>query len=237
LTTTFDRKLFIILTTAFVFATVIGTLSHEFGHYIVAKSLGYKANIHYASTDWYDPGTVGSMNAVISKYWKQIEEGASFPGKEKYERLVHKYSNDALLITTGGPLQTILTGTIGLILLFVWKDSSKAAQKLTLRQWMLVFITLFWMRQTTNLIAWLGSYLVTKEFSYKTDEIKIALKSGLPFWSLTTITGIIGVIILCAVIFKFVPKIQRQTFVSSGIVGGVTGYVLWLYLAGAILLP
>jgi len=150
LTRTFDRKLFIILIAAFVFTTVIGTLSHELGHYIVAKSLGYKANIHYASTDWYDPGTVDSMNAVISKYRKQIEDGASFPGKEKYDRLVHKYSHDDALITIGGPVQTILTGIIGLILLFVWRNSFRSRQKLTSRQWMLVFITLFWLRQTAN---------------------------------------------------------------------------------------
>ncbi len=230
MTKTFDRKLFVFLATAFILATVIGTLSHECGHYIVAKSLGYKANLHYASAYWYDPGSFDSINALTTKYWKQIEEGSSFPGKEKYDQVIRKYSNDGLLITVGGPLQSLLTGTIGLMLLFVWKKSFKAEQNLTPRQWTLVFITLFWLRQAANLIVGLGSYLLTKELSYKGDEIKIALKLGLPFWSLIIITGSIGILVLLIVIFKFIPKRQRQTFLLSGVAGGVTGYILLLYL-------
>jgi len=218
-------------------ATVIGTLSHEFGHYIVAKSLGYKANLHYASAHWYDPGSFDSIDAITSKYRKQIEEGSSFPGKEKYDRLILKYSNDGLLITIGGPLQTLLTGTIGLMLLFVWKNSFRSGQNLTPQQWTLVFITLFWLRQAANLIVWLGSYLLTKELSYKGDEIKTALKLSLPFWSLIIVTGLIGIFVLLIVVFKFIPKTQRQTFILSGIVGGTAGYILWLYLLGPVLLP
>ena len=47
-----NKKLFLYLTLTFIVATVVGTLSHEFGHYIVAKSLGYDADIHYAFTTW-----------------------------------------------------------------------------------------------------------------------------------------------------------------------------------------
>jgi hypothetical protein len=233
----FDKRLLTILSFAFIIATIIGTLSHEFGHYIAAKSLGYKARIHYASADWYDPGLFESIDTITSKYSKQIEEGSSFPGKEKYDQVIRKYSNDNRWITIGGPLQTLLTGTIGLILLFAWKKSFKSKQKLTPRQWTLVFITLFWLRQAANLIVWFGSYLLTKKFSYKGDEIKIAVQTGLPFWLLLIVTGVIGIIILYGVIFKFIPKPQRQTFVLSGIIGGVAGYILWLYLLGPVLLP
>ena len=50
-----DKKLFIVLFLSFIAATVIGTVSHEFGHYIVAKYFGYDAQIHYASTHWQSP--------------------------------------------------------------------------------------------------------------------------------------------------------------------------------------
>jgi len=59
----------------------------------------------------------------------------------------------------------------------------------------------------------------------------------LPFWLLAAITGVIGFFVLYVVVFKFIPQQQRLTFVSSGIVGGVAGYVLWLYLPGPLLLP
>ncbi|MFI5131972.1 MAG: M50 family metallopeptidase [Chitinophagales bacterium] len=201
----FDKKLFILLSLAFIIAAIIGTLSHEFGHYIVAKGLGYKASIHYAHT---------SLDGGLSES-----------------------SNNRVLILSGGPLQTILMGMIGLLLLELRKRSFKTKARLTRGQWVLIFITLFWLRQTANLFVWLGDYLLTKQFSYSMDEIRIALELGLPFWSLAAITGLTGLVILCIVIFKFIPTPQRQTFILSGIIGGVTGYILWLYLLGPVLLP
>lgn len=233
----FDKRLFILLGFAFIIATVAGTLSHELGHCIVAKSKGYKATVHYASMNWYDAESSGYLDFIYSQHEKQIEEGASFPGKEKYDQLTRKYSNDSLWITLGGPLQTLLTGTIGLLLLFVWKNSYKSRHELGPRQWALIFITLFWLRQTANLVVWFAAFLLTKEFSYRGDEIRLSLQLGLPFWLLTTVTGGIGIIILCIVIFKFIPKTQRFTFILSGIVGGTAGYILWLYLLGPVLMP
>jgi hypothetical protein len=232
----FDKRLFILLSFAFIIATIIGTLSHEFGHYIVAKGLGHKARIHYASVGSDAPASFDSMYTIISKYREQIEDGSSFPGKEKYDQLARKYSNDNLMITTGGPLQTMLTGTIGLMLLFVWKNSFRSRHPLSPGQWTLVFITLFWLRQTANMILGLGTFVLTKRSPYS-DEIGIAWNLGLPPYLLLIVTGVIGFIILCIVIFKFIPKNQHLTFVLSGIAGGVAGYVLWLYMLGPVLLP
>lgn len=44
-----DVRLFIYLSIGFVLATVIGTVSHEGGHYIAAKHFHYAAKMHYAS--------------------------------------------------------------------------------------------------------------------------------------------------------------------------------------------
>ena len=231
LTVQFDKRRFIILSFAFILATVVGTLSHEFGHYIAAKSLGYEASIHYGYVD-YGEGFYDSINKITSQYRKQIEKGESFPAKDRYDGFIR----ESLWMSIGGPLQTLFTGTIGLILLLVCRKSFNVRQKLIAWQWVLIFITLFWLRQTANMIVWMATFISTKHVPYS-DEIGIALKLGLPFWSLTTITGVIGIIILYVVIFKFIPKAQRQTFVLSGIMGGVTGYVLWLYLLGPVLLP
>jgi len=237
MTKTFDKKLFAVLVFVFVFMTAIGTVLHELGHYVVARGLGRKARIHYAASVSGDASQLDSINAIYSKYKEQVEQGLDFADKKKYETLVQSYIRDDLWISAGGPLQTMLTGTIGLILLVVWKRSFATNLRLRPWQWMLVFPTLFWLRQSANFVVWLGSYLITKEFSFRSDEVRIALQLNLPFWSLTFITGLMGLYVLAVVIFKFIPKPQRLTFMVSGIVGGITGYFLWLEILGPVLIP
>ena len=48
-----EFRKFIILTFIFILFTPIGTISHEYGHIAVAKLLGYKTTLHYASMNWY----------------------------------------------------------------------------------------------------------------------------------------------------------------------------------------
>jgi hypothetical protein len=232
-----NTKLFLALFVAFVIATVIGTLSHEAGHCIVAKCLGYHPRLHYGYMIAGDNELNDSINAIEQKYEKQLEEGSSFPAREKYDRLIQKSLKEGLWITIGGPAQTMLTGTIGFILLLIWRRSFRKMQRLNFRQWIIIFIALFWLRQAANLATWLGGYLVTNHFSSRGDEIRIALGLGLPFWSLAAITGATSLLVLCIVVFKFIPRPQRLTFLLSGMVGGVTGYVLWLHLLGPILMP
>ena len=116
-----NAHLFLKLFFAFILMTIIGTLSHEFGHCVVAQYLDYEVVLHYASMNWFPKST-----QIIGK-------------------------NDAFFITLGGPLQTIITGTTGLILLFIFRKSFYSKEKLFLWQWIMIFITLFWLRQLANL--------------------------------------------------------------------------------------
>jgi hypothetical protein len=68
-------------------------------------------------------------------------------------------------------------------------------------------------------------------------RIRLARYLELPNWTISSVTALIGAIVLTEVIFKFIPTHQRLTFIASGIVGGVTGYILWLHLLGQILMP
>lgn len=45
-------KFAIIIYISFIIFTIIGILSHEFGHFIVGRYLGSKTSIHYVSTSW-----------------------------------------------------------------------------------------------------------------------------------------------------------------------------------------
>ncbi len=43
------KKSFFIFTITFMLFAVIGTLTHEYGHILAAKSFGYKTYLHYGS--------------------------------------------------------------------------------------------------------------------------------------------------------------------------------------------
>lgn len=192
-------KLFFYLTIGFIAAIVIGTFTHESGHYIAARSMGLDARINYVTT--------------------------SLAVKER-----PLTTQEAFLFTLGGPLQTLLTGTIGLLLLMRYRRSFLSTTRLSFRQWLFLFLSFFWLRQIINLICWLGYYLLRGQFSYRADEIVLARHLGLPFWSLISTTGVISAIILAIVVFRFVPVSQRFTFILSGLVCGIAGYIVWLEL-------
>ncbi len=233
----FNKRLFLWLSLAFVFATVIGTLTHECGHYVVAKSFGYHARINYAFTLWYDPNNIEFTNSTYSKYQKEIETDRDFPEKEKYMKIIEMHNRNGFWIGLGGPLETMLTGTIGLIFLFLFRKSFENQTKLTLKQWLLIFISLFWLRQLANFVGWVGYYMVTGELRERMDEIHISTHFNLPQFTIPALTGLIGVIVLLTVIFKFVPTKQRLTFIASGLVGGIIGAILWLGLLGKVIMP
>lgn len=203
---TLDKHLFIWLFLSFIGATVIGTLSHELGHYVVAESLGYDAQIHY-----------GAMGVVQS------------PADIR--------PSDGFWITFGGPLQTMLTGLIGLLLIFLYRERFRVAESLEVWQWLIVFIALFWLRQTANLTTWIGGYLWRGSWSGRGDEIRLARDLGIPEWTILSFTGLIGLIVLAFVIFKIIPDRQRWTFILAWLFGSITGYVLWLEVLGRVVMP
>ena len=47
-----DVRTFLPFTLSFILFTIIGTLSHEGGHILVAKALGYQTKLHFASMSW-----------------------------------------------------------------------------------------------------------------------------------------------------------------------------------------
>jgi len=136
-----------------------------------------------------------------------------------------------LLILIGGPLQTVLTGTTGLLLLFLYRRKFDREIKLLPGQWLFVFLTLFWLRQSANLL--MGS--VSR--SGRDDESRIAAYLGLPSSSIGMATGIAGLLILAVVVFRFIPRQQRLTFLAAGLAGGVAGFWLWLIKLGPVLMP
>ncbi|GHA37071.1 hypothetical protein GCM10007103_18010 [Salinimicrobium marinum] len=48
-------KPLIFLSLTFVLFTAIGTISHEYGHIVIAESLGYDTTLHYGSMNYNNP--------------------------------------------------------------------------------------------------------------------------------------------------------------------------------------
>lgn len=202
------QKLLMKLLVIFVLMTVVGTLSHEFGHFVVVEILGMDGEIHYS-------------------YMRTI----------KNENYRHLFKWESILISLGGPIQTMLTGTIGFLLLYEFKNEILKRSRLERKHWAMVFMAMFWLRQTAISFMIIAVYLFQGLIMQKGDESRISLKLGLPVFTLDIITGFVGLIIISIVIFKFIPISQRFTFILSGFAGGVLGYVLWMEILGPKILP
>ncbi|OYU97456.1 MAG: hypothetical protein CFE21_03955 [Bacteroidetes bacterium B1(2017)] len=230
----FKRSIFLIIT--FILMTVVGTLTHELGHYSISKILGYNASINYQSSSYWDNDFNKYLSDTYEKYENEILNNTDFPGKEEYLEKVRKYETDTFWIILAGPLETILTGTIGLLLLFVFRKKYITPQKVHLIAWATIFISLFWLRQVANLFMAVMSLLISGKPSQRGDEMRLANYLDINIWTIQIITGLIGIGVL-VIVLRLLPKAILLTFLISGLVGGILGYYLWLIKFGPLIMP
>ncbi len=246
----FKLKPFLILSICFVLFTVIGTVSHEHGHILVAKAYGHTTVLHYGSMDYYPSGYFSDED-----YTGLVELHNKYKGKEKkdwteedlkefYNRnqaLRSKYDREwkkgRLGIRLGGPIQTMLTGILGLAIIF-YRRLKIREKGLRTFDWLAVFLSLFWLRQVFNLLVSIGSEIISPNGTwFSGDEYYLSKDLGIWSGSISLATGIIGAVIASIVIFVFVPKKLRLSFIASGVIGSGLGFILWMYMLGPILLP
>lgn len=220
-------RLLTILTISFIAFTAIGTLCHEYGHVIMAKILGYETTLHYGSMEFDDSKLINTI--------KTLESINKESNKVQNLKQIHWLHN--ILIAAAGPLQTILTGSIGFFLLLSY-NRNKTPKPPTFFEWVLVFSTLFWLRQVFNWINSILTEIITPDGSYFTgDEKKIAELLGIWPGTIATILGLVGSAVCFWVVFKFMPKNRRLVFILSGILGAPLGYILWMKILGPSVLP
>jgi FtsH-binding integral membrane protein len=232
----FDFKLSIYLTLTFILMTVVGTLTHEFGHYSVSKILGYEASINYQSSSHWDDDLNEYLKDTYEKYSNEIKSDIDFPEKEKYQKVIQKYQSDNFWIVLGGPLETILTGSIGFMLFLVFRKRFITSDNVHFIGWTLMFISLFWLRQVANLFMAVMSLLLKGEPSQRGDEMRLANHLDINIWTIQLVTGLLGLSIL-AIVLRFLPKTLIMTFLISGLIGGILGYYLWLIKFGQYIMP
>jgi len=226
----------LIFSVSFVLFTPIGTVTHEYGHIAVAKSLGYKTILHYGSMEDSSYLT-NNLNEIYNKNKNKILNGIPFKEKEFYEARVKKLKYESLLITMGGPAQTILTGLIGLVIIF-FRRKIIYQNRLNILDWMAIFLSLFWLREVFNLVMSISRRILTQSGSYfGGDEAIISRMLELPIGTISIILGVMGILISFYVIFRVIPKKVRLTFIVSGLLGGTAGFILWMNIIGPIVLP
>ncbi len=230
-------KEIIILVLSFIVFTIVGTLTHELGHYTMAKYKKCKASINYRATRFVDTSNTDRLHLIFSKYKNEIRNKQNFPYKIEWERKVKKRMHDNFLIILAGPLQTTLFGTFGLILLGIYKKKYYLANKLNFKQWFIIFISLFWLRQAFNFVREIVYFIFRGNISTTNDEVKLAIYLGIHKLSISLGTALIALIVLILIVFKFIPISQRIIFILTGFIGGLLGFVLWFYLLGPILMP
>lgn len=237
----FHPKLFLALFFAFVLSAIVGTLSHELGHYVVAKSQGLNPQLHYDHVTWKGVDTANEdyqhWKEKQAEYSDSISKGMAFPGSEKYYRIDREFQREWIWRKLGGPIQTMLTGFIALMLLFVFQRRFLEAESLQFWQWLLVFLSLFWLRQPFILISAIFTWIYKGHFPNSGDEYFISWYFGLPSLGVNLVTGMAGLIVLGVVVFRFIPSRQRFTFLLSGCMGGVFGAFFWLEWIGSLIIP
>lgn len=192
----------------FILVIPAATLLHEAAHYFTAKLFGYEGYISYRST-----------------VYTHINDGGN------------SFSWNRILVKLAGPLQTMFTGLLGLALLYYHRQSIQRSRQLNFRQWTMVFLSLFWLRQVFILIVIVLLTILNEPYPAQSDEMSIGLFLHWPAWLIPVITGLIGLLIGRYVFRKFIPEKQKGVFLLAAITGCFAGYFLWFEWLGKILLP
>ena len=231
-----DNKLLYRLILGFFAASVFATIVHEYGHFFTAKYLGYEARMSYGSTSWTNQGYQDFFDGLTRDERIKIHENKYFPRKQDYEAMIKNIRDEAFLITLGGPVLTILIGSLGLLIAF-FNRKKFSGETLSFKNWLVIFIALFWLRQPVNYIFDLLVAVRQGSFPRRNDEAVLARYLALDSWSISFVLAIIGLVLVWIVYEKFIPGQEKTTFLLAGLVGGLGGYLSWLFFLGPIFMP
>ena len=231
------NKLFLSLSLGFIIFIPLATILHEIGHYFTAKWTGNGALMGYDYTYWYPPARPSNDSFLYKQTAEEAFASVDFPYKNTIDPYEKKRQQNDLLIGVAGPAQNILVGTLGFLLTLLYRRKMNSGAKITTWQWITIFSSMLWLRQIRALFVFLYDMIVNGKQTLIGDEEKIAYYLGLPIWSLTLITGLLGLIVFYWVSFKIIPPNRRLTFILSLFLGCAIGYYNWFDLLGPSIMP
>lgn len=231
ITPQFLWKYFVVFALGFIIFTVVGTLSHEAGHYLIAKKYYKNPSFHYGSvslSEWKEYDRFEKWYIAHCDSNKTIAS----EHKETYLNFQNRLKRHGFYTSIAGPVQTILFGTIGFVALLF-----RQKKRFGIKNWLLVFLTFFWARALFILITITVKWILIGKLSPHADEVKIATYLEWHPLSVALIFGIFASLILTYTLFKIIPLRYRFTFLSAGLVGSFLGFWLWFKLLGPIIIP
>jgi hypothetical protein len=245
----FDRRLFAGLFVLFLFMYMVHVLTHEGGHYLAARAFGHRhAHIHYKYTDTGRNALLEEYRTLNKQRNAAYEKNIPFPQEDRYilvlkkmdsiwhASIVKKFGNEETIIVAAGQLETMLTGTIGVSLILLYRKRFLRQEKLIAPQWIIVFVALFWLDFVGSLIARIFHLLFVYDAAdTNSDVFKVSLHFGWNPTAVIFIKGMLGVVALW-ITFIHIPVRQRCTLIIAAFTGGLAGYFLWEYI-GPMLLP
>jgi len=135
------------------------------------------------------------------------------------------------ITVAGGPLQTVLTGSLGLLALW-WLPRTEMPPK----KWLAVLAAAFWSREPFNMLAGFAFYARTGHSPTRGDEYRLATMLDLNPWALQIPLGLLG-IAACTLILFWIPKDWRLPLIVGGTAANVFGFAMWMGVLGPALLP
>ncbi len=230
---TVKPRLFALLALGFVLATIVGTVSHEASHYFAAKHYGSKPELHYAMVSFKTNPEKQQLKDYYEANHKKIASPETTAEKTYFRKNLKIYYQKYFYIILAGPAQTMLTGIIGIFLLWYW---TKRSSNFNIKHWLAVFLAFFWSRQVLNFLMSIPNFWQQYP-SIRSDESKLSAYLRLPYWTIGAITAVIGLILLLWVVFYKMPKEYRPSFIIAGVVGSTLGWTLWMHILGPVILP
>ncbi len=79
------------------------------------------------------------------------ENKVEFSFRKRYKTLNGIYNKKDFISRLWGPLQSMITGTIGFLLILIYRKQFSQKETLSIVQWFLIFISLFWLREVFNI--------------------------------------------------------------------------------------
>lgn len=141
-----------------------------------------------------------------------------------------------LLGVAAGPISSVLTGSIGMVLLARWR---RRHPRLDLTGVTLTIVALFWSRPLFNLFVHVGG-LAVGALSWsavgRSDEARLSTALGLPVFTVGGGSAVLAAAV-CAWTALQVPAPDRASWGVGAVVGSLVGFAVWMAVLGPAWLP
>ena len=230
--------MFFILTISFIVFSICSILIQLFAFYPAASFFSYESSISYNQTGICKKCEKDTIVERMNEH-TFYENGMSedFIQKNKLKESVTQHKVEQTLIRSVSPTIFILLGTLGFVYLLKKNKQKFVPIDFSLKKWIAIFLSLFWLRELFLLLIYLFSLIMKKEDLLIINEINIAETIAVSPLLILLPLGLIAIFISYTVVFIFIPKAQRSVFIFAQLLGCITGVLLWFRIIGPFLLP